>query len=131
MVRWQQLPMWFRTDSSDEWYSPMLSPHFCNVSNKCKIEKSPNWKCQKCKKDNCFKCQTLVHPGKICLVNQRLKRIDPESLITILKTTKGCPSRKCGKRVEKHTRCKDTFCKKAGGMKFYIHSLDMIAEQNG
>lgn len=77
--------------------------------------KDPKWKCRRCKAYNCFNCKTLYHEKQTCQQYQRFKKVDGKSLETILQTTKGCPRRGCTKRVEKHKRCKDTFCEKKGG----------------
>ncbi|KAH8782449.1 hypothetical protein BGZ57DRAFT_1003089 [Hyaloscypha finlandica] len=80
--------------------------------------RNPKWKCRKCSACNCFNCKTLYHEMKTCQQYQRFKKVDGESLKTILKTTKGCPKRGCMRRVEKHKYCKDTFCETKGGCRF-------------
>ncbi|KAH8588779.1 hypothetical protein B0O99DRAFT_693082 [Bisporella sp. PMI_857] len=76
---------------------------------------NPKWKCRKCSAYNCFNCKTIYHEKKTCIQYQRYKKVDYESLETILRTTKACPKRGCLKRVEKHKRCKDSFCERKGG----------------
>jgi hypothetical protein len=42
-----------------------------------------------------------------------------------MKTTKACPRSGCTRRVEKHKRCKDTFCERKGGESLTIWCYDI------
>jgi len=77
--------------------------------------KTETWTCKRCSTPNCFSCKTIYHVGKTCQQYQRFRGVDSESFATLMKTTKACPKRDCTKRIEKHLKCKDTFCEKRGG----------------
>jgi len=98
-------------------------------------ESNPKWQCKKpsCKAENCFNCRSLWHVGRTCRQNRLMQNLDPATQEALLRTTKGCPKRDCGRRIEKHFACPDVFCaREAGGCgTHFCWNCKVIYEESG